>query len=274
MAGFLVMLREGVEAALIVAILLAYLVRSKQYRGVRWVWSGTAAAAGVSLVAGAVIFRTIGSLEGRAEQIAEGAVALAAVGLLTWMIFWMGSRAHLLKAHLENEAGSVLASGGMLGLAAVAFVAVLREGLESALFMISVAVGVEAQGVQFVGGLFGLIVAVGIGYLVYRGGRRIDLRLFFRITGTLIVVVAAGLIGKGIHEFQEAGFLPVVVEHVWTLGFLDPSTSLFGSFAKALFGISYNPSLLTLGGYWAYLIPVLVAFLKMTGRRPVPAPAV
>lgn len=274
MAGFLVMLREGVEAALIVAILLAYLVRSDQRVGVRWVWSGTVAAATVSVVAGAVIFQTIGSFEGRAEQIAEGTIAVVAAGLLTWMIFWMGSRARSMKAHLENEAGTALASGGMYGLAAVAFVAVLREGLESALFMISVAVGVDAQGVQFLGGVLGLIGAIGIGYLVYRGGRRIDLRLFFRITGILIVIVAAGLIGKGIHEFQEAGFLPVLVEHVWTIGFLDPSTSVVGSFAKTLFGVSHNPSVLTVVGYWVYLIPVLAGFLKMTGRRPIPARAV
>ncbi len=274
MAGFLVMLREGAEASLIVAILLSYLVRSRQHRGVRWVWFGTIAAVVVSLVAGAVIFRTIGSLEGRAEQIGEGSVALVAAGLLTWMIFWMGSRARSLKAHFEGEADTALASGGMFGLAAVAFVAVLREGLESALFMISVAVGMDSQGVQFVGGLLGLIGAAGIGYLVYRGGRRIDLRLFFRITGILIVIVAAGPVGKGIQEFQEAGFLPVVIEHVWTLGFLDPSTSLLGSFAKTIFGISYNPSALTLTGYWAYLIPVLAAFLRMTDRRSAPAPAV
>ncbi|NIA25306.1 MAG: iron transporter [Gammaproteobacteria bacterium] len=274
MAGFLVMLREGVEAALIVAILLAYLARDQERRGVRWVWSGAIAAVGASLVAGAVIFQTIGSLDGRAEQIAEGSVALVAVGLLTWMIFWMGSRARSFKAHLENEAGSALASGGMLGLAAVAFVAVLREGLESALFMISVSVGVDAQGVQFVGGLLGLAGAIGIGYVVYRGGRRIDLHLFFRITGTLIVLVAAGLIGKGIHEFQEAGFLPVVVEHVWTLRLLDPSGGALGVVTKTLFGISHNPSALTLGGYWAYLIPVLVAFSRMMGRRPVPVTTV
>lgn len=271
MAGFLVMLREGVEAALIVAILLAYLARSGQRHGTRWVWSGTAAAAVASLVAGVVIFSTIGSFEGRAEQIAEGSVALVATGLLTWMIFWMGSRARTMKTHLENEAGSAIASGGMFGLAAVAFVAVLREGLESALFMISVAVGAEAQGVQFFGGLLGLAGAIAIGYLVYRGGRRIDLRLFFRVTGILIVIVAAGLVGKAVHEFQEAGFLPAIVEHLWTIDFLDPSVSLFGSFAKTLFGVSHSPSLLTVVGYWAYLVPVIGAFLRMTARRPVVA---
>ena len=271
MAGFLVMLREGVEAALIVAILLAYLARSGQRNGTRWVWSGTAAAAVVSLVAGVVIFSTIGSFEGRSEQIAEGTVALVATGLLTWMIFWMGSRARTMKTHLENEAGSAIASGGMFGLAAVAFVAVLREGLESALFMISVAVGAEAQGVQFFGGLLGLAGAIAIGYLVYRGGRRIDLRLFFRVTGILIVIVAAGLVGKAIHEFQEAGFLPIIVEHLWTIDALDPSVSLFGSFAKTLFGVSHSPSLLTVVGYWAYLVPVIAGFLRMTARHPVAA---
>jgi high-affinity iron transporter len=270
MSGFLVMLREGVEAALIVAILLAFLVRSRQRGAIRWVWWGTIAAVLVSLAAGVVIFETIGSLEGKAEQISEGTVALVAGGLLTWMIFWMGSRARSIKTHLEREAGTALASGGVFGLAAVAFVAVVREGLESALFMISVAVGSGAEAMQFLGGLLGVAGAVVIGYLVYRGGRRIDLRVFFRVTGVLIVVVAAGLVGKGVHEFQEAALLPTYVEHAWTIRFLDPSISQLGAFLKTLFGISNDPSVLTVVAYWVYLAPVMAAFLKMTRKQPTP----
>lgn len=269
MSGFLVMLREGVEAALIVAILLAFLVRSEQREGMRWVWSGTVAAAVVSLAAGVVIFRTIGSLTGTAEQISEGTVALVATVLLTWMVFWMGARARSIKTHLESEADAALASSGVLGLAAVAFIAVAREGLESALFMISVAVGSDAEAMQFLGGLLGLVGAVAIGYLVYKGGRRIDLRRFFRVTGILIVVVAAGLMGKAVHEFQDASLLPTFVEHAWNIHALDPSVSQIGAFINTLFGISHDPSLLTVIVYWAYLVPVMRAFLKMTRKEPV-----
>jgi high-affinity iron transporter len=269
MSGFLVMLREGVEAALIVAILLAFLVRSDQRAGVRWVWYGTAMAALASLVAGVLIFRTIGSLEGRAEQISEGSVALLAAALLTWMIFWMGSHARSIKTQLEGEANAALVSGGMFGLAAVAFIAVAREGLESALFMISVAVGSSSETAQFVGGLLGLAGALTVGYLVYRGGRRIDLRLFFRVTGVLIVVVAAGLVGKAVHEFQEAGLLPVIIEHAWTIGFLG--SGQLGAFTETLFGISADPSAMTVAVYWIYLVPVMVEFLRRTSRTSVAA---
>lgn len=267
MAAYLVMLREGVEAALIVAILLAYLRRSGVIRPRRWVWAGTLLAVAVSVVAGAVIWVTIGGLEGAAEQLAEGIIAVAAVALLTWMIFWMGSRARTLRAELETDAGRALAESSMLGLAAVAFVAVLREGLESALFMISLTAGSES-GLQLLGGLLGLASAVVIGWLVYQGGSRINLRLFFQITGVLIVFVAAGLVGKAVHEFQEVGLLPVLVEHVWTIRFLDPEVGLIGAFAKTLFGLSHSPSLLQVASYWAYLVPVTFAFLTKVGRSP------
>jgi high-affinity iron transporter len=269
MSGFLVMLREGAEAALIVAILLAFLVRSAQRQATRWVWYGTALAAVVSVVAGVVIFRTIGSLEGRAEQISEGVIALTAGALLTWMIFWMGSRARSIKTHLEGEATAALASGGMFGVAAVAFVAVVREGLESALFMISVAVGAKSEIVQFIGGLLGLIGAVAVGYAVYRGSRRVDLRVFFRVTGVLIVIVAAGLLGKAVHEFQEAGLLATFVEHAWNIGFLR--TGQLGAFVETLFGISADPSALTVAVYWVYLLPVLAVFLRRTAKPAAPA---
>lgn len=272
MDAYLVMLREGVEAALIVAILLAFLRRTGATRQRSWVWAGTVVAIVVSILAGVVIFVTIGGLEGRAEQLAEGIVALAAVGLLSWMIFWMGARARYLKGELEAEAGDALAGGSMLALSAVAFVAVLREGLESALFMVSLTVGSE-PGLQLFGGLLGAASAVAIGYLVYRGGSKINLRLFFQITGVLIILVAAGLVGKAVHEFQEIGLIPTLVEHVWTIGFLDPEQGLLGAFAKTLFGISHSPSVLTVASYWLYLAPISYLFMRTTTRKPVPQTA-
>ncbi len=266
MAAFLIMLREGVEAALIVGILLAYLVRLGRKREVQWVWAGTVSAALLSLVAGLVIFNTIGSLEERAEEIAEGVVAWAAAGLLTWMIFWMAAQARHIRTRLEVEVDTALATGGVSALALVAFVAVLREGLESALFLISTTVGTEADSMQLVGGVLGLAAAIAIGYLIYRGGTRIDIRLFFRLTGFLIILFAAGLVAKGIHEFQEVGILAIVTEPVYEVSFLDPDSSLAGEFAKSLFGWSPRPSLLMVVGYLAYLFPVGVSFAIMTRK--------
>lgn len=266
MAAFLVMLREGVEAALIVGILLAYVHRLGRRREAQWVWAGTISAALLSVIAGIVVFSTIGSLDERAEEIAEGMVAWVAAGLLTWMIFWMGSQARHLRARLEGEVDTALASGGAVGLAAIAFFAVLREGLESALFLISTTVGIEADGLQFLGGLLGLTVAVVIGYLIYRGGTRIDVRMFFRATGVLIVLFAAGLVAKGIHEFQEVGLLPVLIDPLWNLNILDPDVNILGQFAKSLFGWRPDPSLLMVVGYLAYLVPIGGAFLSMTKK--------
>ncbi len=273
MAAFLVMLREGVEAALIVGILLAYMHRLGRRREAQWVWAGTMSAALLSVIAGIVVFSTIGSLDERAEEIAEGVVAWVAAGLLTWMIFWMGSQARHIRGRLEGEVDTVLASGGGGGLAAIAFFAVLREGLESALFLISTTVGVEADGLQFFGGLLGLAVAVVIGYLIYRGGTRIDIRVFFRVTGVLIVLFAAGLVAKGIHEFQEIGLLPAVVDPLWNLPILDPDTNVIGQFAKSLFGWRPDPSLLMVIGYLAYLVPIGGAFLSMTRKTKAEIPA-
>lgn len=270
MSAFLVMVREGLEAALIVGILLAYVSRTDGQRERRWIWSGTLVAAALSVLAGIVIYATIGSLEGRAEEIAEGLVALAAAGMLTWMIFWMGFRASHIRTHLESKVEMAFAGGSAAGLAAIAFFAVLREGLESALFLISTTVGEEANGLQFVGGTIGLAVAIGAGYLIYKGGTRIDIRLFFRITGTLIILFAAGLLAKGIHELQEAALLPVLLDPVWNLGILDPDSNVVGRFAKSLFGWRPDPSLLMVVGYSAYLIPVGFAFLRLTGRERTP----
>lgn len=276
MAAFLVMLREGVEAALIVGILLAYVHRLGRRREWQWVWVGAISAAFLSVIAGLAIFSTIGSLDARAEEIAEGAVAWVAAGLLTWMIFWMGSQARHIRGRLESEVDTAIASGGGGALAAIAFFAVLREGLESALFLISTTIGTEANGLQFLGGLLGLSVAVVIGYLIYRGGTRVDIRLFFRVTGILIILFAAGLVAKGIHEFQEASLLPVVVDQLWNVGILDPDTSVMGQFAKSLFGWRPDPSLLMVIAYLAYLVPIGGAFLSMTrktgaGPRTVPS---
>jgi high-affinity iron transporter len=275
MSAFVLMLREGVEAAIIVAILIGYLHRLDRRAETRWVWGGAIAAVLVSIAVGVVLWNTVGGLEGTAEEIAEGAIAFAAAGLLTWMIFWLGRQARFLRMQLEGQIDTALKAGGATALAVVAFVAVLREGVESALFLISTTVGTEAAAVQLIGGLAGLGAAIVIGVLFYAGSTAVDLRSFFRATGVLIVLFAAGLVAKGVHEFQESGLLPTVNEHVWDLGILDPSTSLTGRFLGSLFGWTPRPSLLMAVAYVGYLVPILIAFLRMSAspaaRRSAPA---
>ena len=269
--ALLITLREGLEAALIVAIVLAYLKTLNRESDFRTVWAGTLTAVAISLIAGVVVFSAVGGLAGAAEEITEGVIALTAAGVLTWMIFWMGRQARYIKGNLQSKVDDAIAGGSTVALAMIAFVAVLREGLETALFLLSTSVGSESNAGQLVGGLIGLAVAFAIGYLVYKGSRRVNLRTFFRVTGILILFFAAGLLAKGVHEFQEVGWIGSLNEHVYDVSsvtLLNPDASTFGEFLKGLFGWSASPSIEMIVVYFAFLIPVGWTFLR--GTRAVP----
>jgi high-affinity iron transporter len=275
-SALLITLREGLEAALIVAIVLGYLKRLRREGDFGPVWLGTGTAVAISLIAGVVVFNTVGELEGRAEEITEGVIAFAATAVLTWMIFWMGRQARFIKGELEAKVDAAVVTGSSIALASIAFVAVLREGLETALFLLSTGVGTESSTSQFVGGVIGLSVAVMLGYLVYRGSRKVNLRVFFRVTGGLIILFAAGLLAKGVHEFQEAGLLGTLNEHVYdvsSISALNPDAGSFGEFLSGLFGWSPDPSLEMIGAYLLFLVPVGIAFLAQTRRIPGAVPA-
>lgn len=264
MSALLIVLREGAEAALLIGLLFTGLRSLGRADQGRWVWGGVAGAVAVSTAAGAALYATVGPLEGRAEEIVEGVVALLAVGVLTGMVLWMAARSGSVRSRLAGQVETALSNRGGWGLAIVAFAVVVREGLETALFLIAAA----GSGLsQLAGGLGGLGAAAAIGYLVYRGGRRFDVRLFFRVTGVLILLFAAGLLVKGIHEFHEAGLLPAVVDPVWALGFGDPESSLLGRVAAEVVGWTPAPSLFQVVAYWAYLIPVGIAFMRLARPR-------
>jgi high-affinity iron transporter len=265
------MLREGLEGALIVAILLAYLKRLEHRKGFASVWLGTLAGVGVAIVAGAIVFSVLGRLHGRAEAITEGIVAFSAAGVLTWMIFWMSRQARFIKGALHAKVDAALASGSAVGLASIAFIAITREGLESALFMLGTTVGARSHIQEFIGGLIGLAGAAVIGYLVYRGSHLVNLRLFFRVTGALIILFAAGLLATGIHEFQDGGLLPSIHDHVWDLTnvtALNPDHSNFGQLLKGLLGWSPSPSIEMILVYLLFLIPIGTMFLLQTRKVP------
>lgn len=263
--------------ALIVAIVLAYLKRLGRERDFRSVWAGTLAAVGLAAGAGVIIFVAVGGLEGKAEEIVEGVAAFAAALVLTWMVFWMRRQARTIKSELQHRVDEAVASGSAVALAAIAFFAVLREGLETALFLLGSSVGQQSSLDQAIGGFAGVALAIATGYLIYKGSRRIDLRSFFKATGVLILLFAAGLLAKGLHEFQEVGVFGSVNESVWnvrSIGWLNPSASRFADFLKGLFGWHPAPSLEMVLVYFAYLVPVGFAFLSGTrGMPPVIRPA-
>jgi high-affinity iron transporter len=265
--SLLVTLREGLEAGLIVVIVLTYLRSAGQRAYWKHALLGTAAAIAVSLVLGAVIFVAAGEFEGRAEQVFEGSAMLTAVVVLSWMIVWMKSQAIHIRGHLQAQVQSALAVGSALALAAIPFVAVLREGIETALFLFAAArtsTPVEST----LGAGLGLAGALALSYLFYRGGRRINLRLFFNVTGVLLILFAAGLLAHGIHEFQEASLVPPVVEHVWNMnGVLDDGDGV-GEWLKGIFGYNGNPSLVEVVAYPLYLAVAFWYFLRARPEAP------
>ena len=266
-AAFLITLREGLEAAIIVAVVMAYLRQLGRADQFAWVAAGALAGVCVSLAAGAGIYVAVGELEGRAEEITEGIFALVAVGVLTWMIFWMRRQARTLGAELRGQVDRALETGAVLGLVSIVFVGVLREGLETALFLLAVVFDTGAVSTA-VGAFAGLAVAVVLGYAFYRGGQRINLRLFFQITGGLIIVVAAGLFSKGVHELQEAGVFDTLLAPVWNVeSNAVVGHGQFAAFLKGLLGWSPEPSIEQLA-VWVFYLTAASWFFYLDGRLP------
>lgn len=251
---FLITFREGLEAALIVGIVLGVLTRFGWSHLKRYVWSGTLTALGLSVIAGIILALVGMEMEGRAEEIFEGVTMLVAAGLLTWMILWMRIHGKTFARALETKTEEA-ARVGSTALFALAFFAVLREGLETALFLI--AISFQGSGISLIlGGILGLVLAVLIGVLIFRASIRVPLRPLFNITGILLLLVAAGLVASGVHELQEAHLLPVLVETVWDTSAILSEKGVVGGFLKALFGYNADPSFLEVAVYFAYLVIV------------------
>ncbi|MCD6020578.1 MAG: iron transporter [Actinomycetia bacterium] len=266
-ASFVIALREGIEAALIVSIVLAYLKQLGASDRARLVWWGTALAVALSAAVGTGIFIAGAEFEGTAEQVFEGLVTLAAVGVLTWMIFWMRRQGARIKSELQEKVDTALVAGG-LALAGLAFFAVLREGIETALFLFAAAKGTAVEGTavapatQITGAVLGLALAVVLGVLLYRGGIRMNLRSFFRVTGLILIVVAAGLFAYSLHELQEAGWLPVLEAHAFDLSTSLPDDAGVGAILRGLVGYNADPTWLEVVGWAAYLLVVGGLFLR------------
>jgi high-affinity iron transporter len=205
MGAFVIVLREAFEASLVLGLIFAVLNKTGQReRHGQAVWRGTGWAIALSIAMGAVLFITVGELEGTAEAIYEGTAMLLAATVVTWMVFWMRKQAKTIGGALRAQVGDAVAHGGGMALAAVAFVAVAREGLETALFLF-VSVGDDGVLPTVIGGALGLTVAIGLGLDLYRGSLKLDLRRFFLYTGLLVIAFAAYLLVGGLHELGEAG---------------------------------------------------------------------
>ena len=261
----LITFREGLEAALIVGIVMGYLVRIGKQSELRYAWAGVIAAAAISIAAALGLQWVGASLEEPYEQIFEGTMMLLAVGVLTWMIFWMRYQGRFLKRELEQKMSSAVASGAVLGIFGIAFFAVLREGIETALFLSASAFA--DNGVNtLIGGAIGLVVAIAAGYAMYGLAIRLDLRLFFDVTSLLLLIFAAGLFAHAIHEFQEIGWLPFLTAQAWNLETVLPNNSLVGSILRALIGYNDSPSVLEVVTYLAYWVAAIFGVRLYTQR--------
>jgi high-affinity iron transporter len=274
LTALLIMLREGFEAALVVAIVYAYIRRIGRRDLVAPMWQGMAAAALLSVAVGVVIHLTVENLTGQVRLLAFAVVSMLAVVVLTWMIFWMRRQSFKIKGELQGSVDQAIASGGDVRLAVmgVAFLAVAREGLEAALFLIAAATTEDGWAV-LVGGLIGLAGASALGFLVVLGGRRIPMRQFFTVTGLVLIVFAAGLVSRTVLWLQLAGDLGTVWNNVYDLTaypWLTVNTES-GKFLAAMFGWDPRPSIEQVVAYLAFLITVSWLFLRRPAK-PAPTP--
>ena len=277
-ANLLIALREGLEAALVVSIIVAYLVKTDRRDALPKLWIGVGLATLIPLVAGAIMTWGPKTLSFQGQEILGGTLSFVAVGLVTWMIFWMGKNARELKGELEGSLSKALAEDGSgWGVVWIAVVAVGREGVETALFVwATVRSCIETSIMQTtVGVVTGLVIAIVLGVLIDQGAVRINFRIFFATTGYFLVVVAAGIVAYGIGDLQEAGVLPGIMSHAWDLSsYLPASTSPLHwlyVLLQAMFQFNLQPTVLQAVGWCLYIVPVLTLLtLQIRGPRPSP----
>jgi len=259
-SSFLITLREGLEASLVISILLTYLVKTNRQDEKRSVWLGTIVAVVACLIVGVLFYVLVDGLNGKVEQGVEGFLALAAMLVLTQMIFWMRANARSMTSDLRKK----VEASSKTTLIVIAFVAVAREGLETALFLLSAKTETASGSSVVIGGLIGLAASVAIGIAIFRAGSRVNLKTFFNVTAVLLLLFAAGLAGKAVHELRELiGWeTGLLITPAWTIETgIWSAGGTFYDFMKGLFGWHANPERLRVGAYFVYLIPVLASYL-------------
>ena len=272
-------LREGLEASLIVGIVAAFCVKEGRRDALRPMWLGVALAAALC-VAVAVALRFVGEeLPEREQEMLETVIGLLAVGAVTYMIVWMRGHARGLKAALEGHARSALAVGSIAALVGMAFLAVLREGFETAVFMLAAFQDSADPAAAGAGAVIGLVAAIALGVAIYRGGVRINLARFFRVTGFVLVLVAAGLLATSIHTAHEAGWITGLQQQAVDLSWLVKPDTVSGSLLTGMLGLQPEPTVIEAAAYLLYAVPMALYVLwpdrgrRRTERAEVPAQA-
>ena len=260
LSTFIIALREGLEACLIVGILVAYIVKTNRQGYLKPLWTGVISAVIASIGLGAFLTRTSVSLSERGEWLFAGVTSFIAVALVTWMVFWMKRTARTLRNELHGKLDTAVATGP-LALAGVAFIAVIREGLETSLFVYTNFQTVDSVTSSTIGLILGFAVSITLGYLIYKSAIRLNLAKFFTYSGVALIIVAAGVLSYGIHEFQELSYLPGEKAYAWDVTAAIPKESVLSAFLSGTIGFDANTSWLQLGVYVLYLGAVLVPYL-------------
>ncbi len=274
LASFLITFREALEAALIIGIIAAYIAKLGKKDLNRYLYTGifTAIIASTGI---AMVFKVIyGELEGTAEQLFEGIAALLASIVLTYMIFWMAGNSKKIKGELQEKIDISISKGEMMGIAILSFIAVFREGVETVLFLGTLAITSPFD--TLIGFISGVLAVVLLSYIMFKGIYSLNISKFFKYTSILLILFSTGLIATSVHEFNEAGIIPPVIEHVWDLNPpLNPDNTypllhengLIGSSLKSLFGYNANPSLTEVLAYFGYWL-VIGFFVYLTYKAP------
>jgi high-affinity iron transporter len=266
LGNFFIGLREGLEATLVVSILVAYLVKTGRRDALVPVWLGIAAAVAVSLAFGAVLSFTSAQMSFEEQEAFGGTLSIIAVGFVTWMVFWMRRTARTLKAELHGKLDTALAAGAV-ALAVTAAIAVGREGLETSLFLWTAVQATGQTAAPLSGAALGIACAVALGWLLYRRAVSLNLARFFTWTGLALIIVAAGVLAYGVHDLQEAGVLPGLNTLAFDVSEQIPPSSWYGTLLKGVFNFSPASTWLQVVVWLAYAVPVLGLFL-----RPAKAP--
>jgi len=260
LANFLIGLREGLEASLIVGILVAYLNKTNNKKGAIAVLWGTLAAILVSILVGIALTVFVSVAPHGINEMIAGLASILAVVFVTWMIFWMARQSRALKGDLQKKVD--LASASSLTLVGVAFFAVIREGVETSVFLWSSGRAAGDDTNPVLGATLGLVVAAGLGYLIYRGALKLNISKFFRYTGAFLIIVAAGILAYGIHELQEIGWLPFLTEKAYDVSEFIPKDSFIDVLLRGTVSFRSAPAILESVFWFAYLIPVAFIYLK------------
>jgi high-affinity iron transporter len=258
-AIFLITLREGLEAALIIGVLLGALKKTGRLNFRATVWSGAALAFALSVIIGLGLNLLGTSFDGRAEEIFEGIAMLLAAVFLTWAILWMQSQSRAINNKLDSDVQQAAIKGSKAAIFSLAFLAVIREGIELAFFLTAASIDTTASEV-LVGAALGLASVAILSILLFKSLVRLDVAKFFKVTSVILILFAAGLVAHGVHEFNEAGIIPSVVEHVWDMNHILDEKSTIGELLKTLIGYNGNPSLTEVIAYILYYV-----ILWMTG---------